>query len=133
NRLPSDHPDALHPTLVRITDSDSPLMFVTPQGLVSAAGLEVESANPYDAGNGPRLVAANLDVLTTLGEGAPIWLQASAANSGTDLFGEEAQFRLRLYTGAGFSPDGIRSIVPTEVSRFFRLDAGNALGESVGI
>lgn len=133
NRLPSDHPDALHPTLLRIADSDSPLMFVTPQGLVSAAGLEVESANPYDAGNGPRLVAANLDVLTTLGEGAPIWLQASAANSGTHLFGEEAQFRLRLYTSAGFSPDGIRSILPTEFSRFFRLEAVNALGETVWI
>lgn len=133
NRLPSTHVDSLHPILVRVVESDSPLMFVTPQGLISAAGLEIASANPYDPGNGPRLVAANLDVNTTLGEGAPVWLQASSANSGSDLYGDEAQFRLRLYTSAGFSPDGIRSILPTEFSRFFRLEAVDALGETVWI
>lgn len=133
NRLESDHPDALHPVLVRIAESETPLTFVTPQGLVSAAGLEIASANPYDAGNGPRLVAANLDQFSTLGEGAPFWLIASNGNSGADLFGDEAQFRLRLYTSAGFSPDGIRSILPTEFGRFFRLEARDALGEPVWI
>src|SRR5690606_41363061 len=82
---------------------------------------------------GRRMVAANLDQFSTLGVGAPFWLMDSNGNSGADLFGDEAQFRLRPYTSAGFSPDGIRSILPTEFGRFFRLEARDALAEPVWI
>lgn len=131
NRLQPDDPDALHPVKVRIVETDTPLMLVTEQGLVSIAGDQVDSKNPYVEGNGPRIVRANLDAYSNLGEGAPIWLTASNNNAGSDLFGDEAQFRLRVYTSAGFSPDGIGSILPTEFSRYFQLEATDALGRPV--
>jgi len=131
NRLRSDHPDAVHPALVRIVETATPLTFVTPDGLASAVGLEIESASPYDEGNGPLLVAANLDAYTDLGEGSLVWMTASNGNAGSDLYGDAAQFRLRLYTSAGFSPDGIASILPTEFGRYFRLEARDESGARV--
>lgn len=131
NRLQPDDPDAQHPVTVRIVNADTPLMLVTEQGLVAAAGDQIESRNPYVEGNGPRIVRANLDAYTDLGESAPIWLAASNGNAGSDLFADEAQFRLRVYTSAGFSPDGIGSILPTDFSRYFKLEAVDEQGESV--
>jgi len=131
NRLPPDDPDALHPVRVSISETGDPLVFVTPQGLVSAAGLEIDSGNPYVEGNGPRIVAANLDVYSDLGEGSTFWMIASNGNSGSDLYGDEAQFRLRIYTSAGFSPDGIGSILPTDFGRYFRLEALDESGVAV--
>lgn len=133
NRLQPDDPDALHPVKVRILETGNPLTFVTPQGLVSAAGLEIDSHNPYVEGNGPRILAANLDTYTDLGEGSTFWMIASNGNAGSDLYGDEAQFRLRIYTSAGFSPDGIGSILPTDFSRYFRLEALDESGEPVWI
>jgi hypothetical protein len=96
---------------------------VTSAGLVSAVGATVASANPYVQGNGPRILAAKLDAYSDLGEGSPAWLAASAANSGSDLYGSEAAYRLRIYTSAGFSPDGIASITPDDFAKFFQLIA----------
>lgn len=131
NRLQSDDPDALHPVKVRIVESEVPLTLVTAQGLVHAAGDEIDSKNPYVEGNGPRIVRANLDAYTDLGEGAPLWMNASNQNAGSDLFPDEAQFRLRVYTSAGFSPDGIGSILPTDFARYFKLEATDSLGDTV--
>lgn len=131
NRLQPDDPDALHPVAVRIVNTENPLTFVTAQGLVSAVGLEAGSHNPYVQGNGPQLVAANLDAYTDLGEGTALWLAASNGNAGSDLYGEAAQFRIRLYTSAGFSPDGIGSILPTEFSRYFKLEAQDESGGAI--
>lgn len=131
NRLQPDDPDALHPVKVRIVETDNPLTFVTPQGLVAATGWESDSRTPYAEGNGPQIVRANLDAYTDLGEGSLFWLIASNGNSGADLYADAAQFRLRIYTSAGFSPDGIGSILPTEFSRYFRLEALDEFGRSV--
>jgi hypothetical protein len=131
NRLQPDDPNALHPVTVRIVESENPLTFVTAQGLVSAVGLEASSHNPYVEGNGPKIVAANLDAYTDLGEGTALWLVASNGNAGSDLYGEAAQFRIRIYTSAGFSPDGIGSILPTEFSRYFKLEALDDSGATV--
>ena len=133
NRLQPDDPDARYPVKVSIVATDIPLTLATATGLVTAVGLEVASHNPYVAGNGPRMVAANLDVLSTLGEGAPLWLMASNGNSGADLYGDDAQFRLRIYTSAGFSPDGIGSLLPTDFPRYFQLEAIDIHGRSVWI
>ncbi|MGV6871353.1 DUF4214 domain-containing protein [Pseudochelatococcus sp. B33] len=133
NRLSPDNPDALYPVHVDIVATDTPLTLVTADGLVLATGLGIDSQNPYVAGNGPKLVAANLDHISDLGEGAPLWLQASNQNSGIDLFGSEAEYRLRLYTSAGFSPDGIASILPTDFERYFLLEAVDEQGRTVWI
>ena len=113
--------------------SPTELTFVTPLGLISAVGLSVESKNPYVIGNGPRILAAKLNVFSSLGESNPKWLNASYANSGSDLFGSSAQYRLRVYTSAGFSPDGISSILPTDFGKFFILVANDSSGKPVQI
>lgn len=133
NRIVPGNTGAEYPVTVRIVNSPTVLKFVTPVGLVSAVGLSVDSANPYVSGNGPRILAAKLNVFSSLGESNPIWANASYANSGSDLFGASAQYRLRVYTSAGFSPDGIASIMPTDFSKFFSLAATDSSGNAVQI
>lgn len=131
NRLDPSSPDARYPVSVSIVSDDTPLQFVTSTGLVSAVGQSVDSANPYVEGNGPRMLAAKLDAYSDLGEGAPAWQAASTANSGSDLFGDAADFRLRIYTSAGFSPDGIASITPDDFAKFFQITALDDQGQQV--
>ncbi len=133
NRILPGNPEAEYPVSVTIVRSPTELKFVTPQGLVSAVGLSVESKNPYVPGNGPKILAAKLNVFSDLGESNPQWLNASYANSGADLFGASAQYRLRIYTSAGFSPDGIGSVLPTDFEKFFILTATDANGNTVQI
>ena len=134
NRLQPGDPEALYPVSVTVVDDGSPLEMLTASGPVSAVGLTVQSANPYVTGNGPRLVAAKLNYVSNLGEGGPIGLGLSSQdNSGLDLYGRQAQYRLRLYTSAGFSPDGIASLLPSEFSRYFILEALADDGSTVSI
>jgi Ca2+-binding RTX toxin-like protein len=133
NRLLPGESGSRYPVSVTVVDDGSPLRLVTSAGLVSAVGLTVESFNPYVAGNGPRILAAKLNAYSDLGEGNPAWLASSTANSGFDLYGEQAMYRLRIYTSAGFSADGIGSILPTDFSKFFQLRAKDDHGSDVVI
>ena len=133
NRIAPDNSGAEYPVSVSIVSSPTELKFVTALGLVSAVGLNIESKNPYVSGNGPRIVAAKLNVFSSLGESNPQWLNASYANSGSDLFNASAQYRLRVYTSAGFSPDGISSILPTDFSKYFILGVTDSSGNTVQI
>lgn len=121
NRILPGEVGARYPVSVTIVDDGTPLRLVTEDGLISAVGLTVQSKNPYVDGNGPQILAAKLDAYSDLGEGSPAWITSSVANSGADLFGEQAMYRLRIYTSAGFSPDGIASISPNDFSKFFQL------------
>ncbi|UOD50415.1 DUF4214 domain-containing protein [Orrella daihaiensis] len=131
NRLQPSDPDALYPVSVSIVDDGTPLQLITKSGLVSAVGFTVASANPYVQGNGPRILSAKLDAYTDLGEGAPAWLTASTTNSGSDLYGDQAMYRLRIYTSAGFSPDGIASLTPDDYSKFFQMKALDQNGNEI--
>ena len=131
NRLLPDESGARYPVSVTVVDDGPPLWLVTSAGLVSAVGLTIESFNPYVAGNGPRILAAKLNAYSDLGEGNPAWLASSTANSGSDLYGEQAKYRLRIYTSAGFSADGISSILPTDFSKFFQLLAKDDRGNDI--
>jgi len=131
NRIAPGEPGARYPVSVTIVDDGTPLRLVTDAGLISAVGLTVQSKNPYVPGNGPMILAAKLNMFSDLGEGAPSWQASSTANSGSDLYGDQAMYRLRIYTSAGFSPDGIASISPDDFSRFFQLTAIDQSGESV--
>ncbi len=134
NRLQPGDPGALYPVSVSVVDDGSPMELLTSTGIISAVGLGVASSNPYVNGNGPRLVAAKLNYFSGLGEGGPIGVSlASQINSGADLYGGQAQYRLRLYTSAGFSPDGIASLLPGEFSRYFILQATADDGSTVEI
>ena len=131
NRIAPGQPGAQYPVRVEVVDAATPMMLVTPKGLVPAAGLSLESHNPYEPGNGPRIVAAKLNLYSDLGEGGPQSQPASTANSGADLYGSQARYRLRIYTSAGFSPDGIASIRPDDYGRFFVLKAVDRSGNTI--
>lgn len=124
NRLKPGSPGAKYPINVTIVNDGTPLQMISAAGPVDAVSLTIDSSNPYVEGNGPRLVAAKLNHFSNLGEGGPSGIGASSQdNSGGDLYGDQAQYRLRLYTSAGFSPDGIASLMPDEFSRYFQLQA----------
>ncbi len=124
NRILPGQEGALYPIRVSIVNDGTPLQLLSSQGPVSVVGATVESANPYVAGNGPKLVAAKLNRYSDLGEGAPAILgKATFKNSGSDLYGTDAEYRLRLYTSAGFSPDGIAGLLPSNYANYFILRA----------
>ena len=132
NRLTPDDPDAQYPISVDVINDGTPLEMLSKTGPVDAVGLSINSKHPYVEGNGPTLVAAKLNRFSDLGEGGPSGIGASSQNnSGSDLYGDEAEFRLRLYTSAGFSPDGISSLMPNEFSRYFQLIAHADNGNTV--
>lgn len=133
NRLTPGQAGAIYPVSVQTVLDSTPLEMLGTNGPVNAVGLTIDSLNPYVAGNGPKIVAAKLNRFSDLGEGAPIWLATNQNNSGSDLYGNQAQFRLRIYTSAGFSPDGIASLLPTEFGRYFRLQAEDRDGQTVNL
>ena len=140
NRLPSTHPDARFPVRCDIVADDNPLMLVGPNNqLVSAVGLSWETTtSPYDTLNGPRLVGAKLNYVgdRPMGEGVSSNLAAQllggliAPNSEFDLYGG-GDFRLRMLTTGGFSPDGVRGVLPTDYEKFFRIHVRGANGDTV--
>ena len=127
NRLPSDHPDARFPAIVRIVGD---LFLVGPEGeVVNARGLSwTNTTSPYDENNGPRFVGAKLNRLDgpMVGEGLAVAGGALPANDAWALYGEEADFMIRTLSTGGVSPDGVSGVKPTDFGRFFRL---HAIGE----
>ena len=125
NRLDPSESGARYPLSLEVVGD---LKLVGPDGvIVSATGLSSPSGTPYGTGPGPRLVAAKLTRMSAQGDGAPDLLNFATPNDGIALYGNRAQYRLRVFTSGGFSPDGVRGIYPTEFSRYFRLRAGNQL------
>ena len=125
NRLDTDDPEAVFPVTFEIVDE---LLMMTPTGVFDAKGLAYgDGATPltaYRSGYGPRLCAAKLTRADAgiAGEGAPTTFQdGSFPNDAISLYGEDADFRIRVLTTGGFSPDGVRSLYPSEYRRFFRV------------
>ena len=137
NRLAPGTPGAVYPVKVEIVDNaTNPFILLGPQGFVYAGWPQRRqraSGSAYGPGEGPRNVAAKLNVYTEFGEGCPLWLTESFRNSGSDLYGSDARYRIRLYTSSGFSPDGIRSIMPDEYKKFFYITAIDKLGNMVNL
>ena len=126
----------MYPVLFEIVDDGTPMMLLGPGGRIeSAVGLTYgDGATPltaYGEGNGPRLCAAKLTHMADglLGEGGPAFFSGSLPNDGATLYGKDAQYRLRVLTTGGFSPDGVRSLYPTEFASFFRIKVRISSGQ----
>ena len=136
NRLPSTELDARFPIRVEIVTGDNPLMLAGPNNqILSAVGLSWETTtSPYDLNNGPRLVGAKLNHvgIQAIGEGVsnPLLNMLLPQNDEFDLYGG-GDFRLRVLTTGGFSPDGVRGVLPTDYERFFRIHATGTDGSTV--
>ncbi|MBI1208245.1 MAG: autotransporter domain-containing protein [Azospirillum sp.] len=129
NRLTPGTPGAIYPVSVSFVDDGTPLQAIGPNGPLSLVGLSASSVSPY--ANGPRLLGARLTRYSSVGDYAPQNLSNNAPNDGATLYGNDAAYRLRLFTNAGFSPDGVSPILPSEFSSYFRLAATDANGQPV--
>jgi hypothetical protein len=137
NRLGPDNPQALYPVRVEVVADSTPLQLVGPNNVfASAVGFSADSrGTPYTDSDvdpaqrgGPKLVGAKLTVMSAVGDGAPAFLAGTTPNDGVALYGDQAQYRLRVLTSGGFSPDGVRGMYPTEFARYFRLRASTSGG-----
>jgi hypothetical protein len=137
NRGLPGEPDARYPVRLEIVAADdgTELMLAGPGGDVAATGLVFETdSTPY--ASGPTLVGAKLNRIDEppRGEG-PVGTfgNGTMPNDERTLFGSSGDFRLRVLTTGGFSPDGVRGVLPTDFSRFFRLHATGSDGGDVVI
>ncbi len=136
NRLPSSDPDARFVVKLEIVADDLPLLLIGPGGQeFNAVGLTwTTDKSPYD--EGPKLVGAKLNRLTNgpVGESDGGSLYASGAkylpNDEFALY-DEGDFRLRMLTSGGFSPDGVTGVKPDLYEDFFRIHAKGPNGDTV--
>ena len=131
NRLAPGTSGAIYPVNVEFVSGNGDMMAVGPSGPVSVTGLSSSSSNPYVAG--PALVGAKLNRFSPVGDFSPPALNTAYPNDGFTLYGEDAQYRLRLYTSGGFSPDGVSGFLPTDFDQAFRLHAVDQNGDAVVI
>jgi hypothetical protein len=130
NRLAPGTPGAVYPVQLTIVDKGTTLKLVGPDGPVSAVGLSKSCGNPYVTGGGPSLNGAKLSIMNDVGQDAPALYSSYVPNGGTSYYGADAQYRLRIYTTAGVSPDGIAAILPTDFSTFFQVQVTSTSGVS---
>ncbi len=130
NRLNPADSDAVYPVHFEVVDE---LLLMTPAGTFNALGLAfgdgAEPLTAYAPGEGPRLCAAKLTLADAglAGEGGPPPFQSdSFPNDLRSLYGEAADYRLRILTTGGFSVDGVRSIYPSEFAQHFRVGVAPA-------
>ena len=126
NRKLPGEPGAIYPQTVTFLPG---LMAVGPDGPVSIGGLSAASSNPYLAG--PALVGAKLTRYSSAGDFSPPALSNAFPNDAYSLYGEDAQYRLRLFTSGGFSPDGVSGYMPGDFDETFRLLAEDAAGKTI--
>jgi hypothetical protein len=136
NRGLRSEADAVFPVRLDIVEDATPLTLVGPGAQeVSAVGLHwTTDRSAYDTG--PVLVGAKLNAVgnAPLGEGGiPVLIQNSGVfpNDEFALYGGDADYRLRVLTTGGFSPDGLRALTPDSYESFFRVHARGANGQTV--
>lgn len=136
NRLELSDPDVLYPVRIEVVEDDTPMLLIAPDGsLTSAVGLSAEApGSPYHTpGNGPRLTGAKLNVMSAVGDGGPPGFTNFTPNDGIALYGDDAQYRLRVYTTGGYTPDGVLGLKPNQYGNFFQVQLTNDAGEVVSL
>ena len=134
NRGFSSEEGAIFPVRLDIVEDETPLLLIGPNGQeFNAVGLSWETdTSPYDSG--PKLVGAKLNRVgnEALGEGGLGFGTRSGVlpNDELSLY-DEGDFRIRMLTTGGFSPDGITGLTPTMFEDFFRIHANGSNGEVV--
>ena len=132
NRGVLGEPDAEFPVRLDIVATPTPLTLVGPSGERSAVGL-AWTTDHSGYGAGPTLVGAKLNRVDPQpqGEGGTPLGRGLLPNDERALYGDAAQFRLRMLTSGGFSPDGISGVHPSDFAKFFRLRAQGSDGTEV--
>lgn len=141
NKKPSSDPDSRYVTKVTIVGE---LILVGPNGQeFNAQGIFKETtSSPYDENNGPRLVGAKINYCDpNTADGQSITLPIPRpGNDEYVLYGDElaqaesdglVSCRIRVLTSGGFSPNGVRGVLPDEYDKFFRVHAVGTDGGTV--
>ncbi len=135
NRGLSSEDDAVFPVRLDIVEDKTPLLLIGPGGQeFNAVGLSWEAdSTPYDAG--PVLVGAKLNFVgeVALGEGGiriAEQIIGLIPNDELSLY-DEGDFRIRVLTTGGFSPDGVIGVRPDMYEDFFRVHVIGEDGETV--
>jgi hypothetical protein len=134
NRGLSSEEGVVFPVRLDIVEDETPLLLVGPNGQeFNAVGLSWKTdTSPYDSG--PKLVGAKINHVgnDALGEGGLGFGTRSGVlpNDELSLY-DEGDFRIRVLTTGGFSPDGITGLTPTMFEEFFRIHANGSNGEVV--
>ncbi len=132
NRGIGNEPGKLFPVRLDIVDDGTPLLFAGPSGVQSGVGLFWETnQSAYDSG--PVLAGAKLNHVGSAanGEGGVTLLElALLPNDEFALYGG-GDFRIRILTTGGFSPDGLTSVTPDQFEDFFRLHGSGANGQTI--
>ena len=134
NRIKSTDADALFPIRLEIVEDSTPLLLIDPKGQeFNAVGLTwTTDKSPYD--QGPVLVGAKLNHAgdQARGEGGVFLLDRSPfmPNDEFALY-DEGDFRLRVLTSGGFSPDGVTGLRPNMFEDFFLVHVNGAHGKTV--
>ncbi len=135
NRGLSSEADAIYPIRLDIVEDDTPLLLIGPDGQeFNAVGLSWETdATPYDTG--PSLVGAKINFVgdEAIGEGgvpALTFVTGAFPNDEFAMYGG-GDFRIRVLTTGGFSPDGVTALRPDMYEDFFRVHVNGPDGETV--
>jgi hypothetical protein len=134
NRLELSDPDVRFPVKIEVVEDDTPMMLIGPDGsLKSAVGMYAYApGSPYHTpGNGPKLTGAKLNVMSAVGDGGPPGFNSHTPNDGIALYGDDAQYRLRVFTTGGYTPDGVTGLKPDQYDNFFQVQVRNDAGELV--
>jgi hypothetical protein len=134
NRLQLDDANVLYPVRIEVVDDGTPLMLIAPDGsLVSAVGMfAIAPGSPYHSpGVGPKLTGAKLNIMSAIGDEGPPGLTGNTPNDGIALYGADAQYRLRVYTTGGYTPDGVVGLKPNQYDHFFQVQVTTDAGELV--
>ncbi|MFW5709559.1 MAG: phospholipase [Chloroflexota bacterium] len=130
NRLSASDEGAIFPVRLDIVGD---LTLVGPGGQeVNARGMFWETdATPYDSG--PSLVGAKLNFVgdTAVGEGGIPALESNTIPNDEFALYDGGDFRIRVLTTGGFSPDGVSALQPDDYENFFRVHVNGADGETV--
>lgn len=135
NRGLSSEEDAIFPARLDIVEDDTPFLLIGPGGQeFNAVGLSWETdSSPYDSG--PKLVGAKLNFVgeEALGEGGVTVAERFIGMMPNDEFSlyDEGDFRIRVLTTGGFSPDGVTGVRPDMYEDFFRIHVNGRAGETV--
>ena len=134
NRGLSTEVDAIFPVKLEIVKDDTELLLIGPNNSeFNAVGLTWETdQSPYD--EGPKLVGAKLNTIEheVKGEGGVGILsnRIGFPNDELSLY-DEGDFKIRVLTTGGFSPDGLTSLRPNMYQDFFRIHVSGEQGETV--
>lgn len=121
-------PNAIYPVSLEIVESPKSgkrMMAIGPNGLYDMTGKTVQCSNPYSE---PLEIASviltkyNLpNIYNYLGDVGCGINNIEENNSGLVLYSTEAQYRFRIFTKGGYSPNGIVSMFPDQYDNYFYL------------